>query len=363
MRLIVDSHEDLAWNIQTFKRDYLRPVVETRRLEAGSNTPIVNGDTLLGWPEYQRGLVAVVFATLFTAPLRRQDGDWDILCYADSNQAYDLYWSQLDLYHRLAGEHGDRFRLIEVRDDLKAVVDKWQNDDNGGAPIGLVILMEGAEGLRGPTELEQWWRAGVRLLGPAWAGNRYCGGTREPGGLTKDGYALLETMHAFNIGLDLSHMDDLAARQALDFYPGTIIATHSNCQSLLNDSDSNRHLSDQMIEGIIERNGVIGIVPTNAFLKAGWKRKDGRHMVTLEHLIEHIDHVCQIAGDALHVGIGTDFDGGFGVQSVPTGIDTIADLKKLEPLLYAKGYSDKDIDSIMGGNWLGILAQVLPLSL
>ena len=145
--------------------------------------------------------------------------------------------------------------------------------------MGLVLSMEGAEAVRDPGELEEWWERGVRLIGPAWGGTRFCGGTREPGPMTAEGYELLESMAETGFSLDLSHMDEKAALQALDFYPGQIIASHGNALALLNGSESNRHLTDRVIHGILERDGMIGLVPFNAFLKAGWKRGDRREEV------------------------------------------------------------------------------------
>jgi membrane dipeptidase len=82
----------------------------------------------------------------------------------------------------------------------------------------------------------------------------------------------------------------------------------------------------------------------------------------LELVVDHIDYICQLAGDAKHVGIGTDFDGGFGLQSVPAEINTIADLQKLVPLLKKRGYTENDITAIMGENWLSLLKETLPKS-
>jgi membrane dipeptidase len=201
------------------------------------------------------------------------------------------------------------------------------------------------------------------LIGPAWAGTRYCGGTREPGPLTSEGYALLEAMSSFGYALDLSHMDEAAVLQALQAYPGPILASHANARALLKGDEGNRHLSDRVILGLLERDGVVGILPVNSFLQPGWQAGDRRESLTLQHVVAHIDYVCQLAGDARHVGLGTDFDGGFGLQSVPSGIDSIADLQKLPPLLEEKGYSDQDIAAILGENWLRILRRTLPGSL
>lgn len=358
--LIVDAHEDLAYNVLTYGRDYTISAAETRRRERGTQTHQQNGDTLLGWPEYQQGQVAIVFSTLFAVPARYREGLSETQVYSTPDQAHQLYRAQIDIYHRLAGEHADKFRLIQTQNDLQEVLSHWEDSQAETHPVGLTILMEGAEGVRSADELEEWWRLGLRLIGPAWAGTRFCGGTREPGPLTKEGYALLEGMADLGFILDLSHMDQESALQALDTYPGTIVASHANAQALLKGLDSNRHLPDRVIQGILERSGVIGIVPVNAFLLAGWKKGDGRDLVSLNHIVAQIDYICQMAGDARHVGLGTDFDGGFGVQSVPADIDTIVDLQKLVPLLANKGYTQEDIAAILGSNWINMLQQCLP---
>jgi membrane dipeptidase len=361
--ILVDAHQDLAWNMLTFGRDYTRSVDETRQREAGGQTPLHNGDTLLGWPEYQVGEVAVIFATLFAAPARHKLGEWDKLTYANPAEAYRVYSSQIEAYQRLVEENPGQFQQILSLQDLENVLDSWENPDQAKSPVGLVILMEGAEGVRRPEELEEWWQRGVRLIGPAWAGTRFCGGTREPGPLTAEGFALLENMAEFNLVLDLSHMDEQAVLQAMDIYPGPIVATHSNPRALLKDADTNRFLSDRVLEGLVERDGVIGIPPFNKFLRWNWQPDQGRNAITIDLVIDHIDYICQLAGDASHVGIGTDFDGGFGLQSVPAEINSIADLQMLVPRLKKRGYTDIDIQAIMGRNWLAKLKDSLPRSL
>jgi membrane dipeptidase len=225
----------------------------------------------------------------------------------------------------------------------------------------MVVLMEGAEGIRSLSELEEWYELGVRLIGPAWVGTRYSGGWKEPGPLTNDGRKLLSAMADYNFTLDLSHMDEQAALEALDIYRGPIVGTHGNCLSLMPNSNTNRHFSDRILEGIIERDGVVGIVPFNSYLKVGWTvGKNKREEVSLRHVVNHIDHICQIAGDALHAGIGSDFDGGFGLQSVPPEIDTVADLQNLVSLLQARGYSETDVANVLGGNWITRLKRDLP---
>lgn len=360
--LIVDAHQDLAWNMLTFGRDYTRSAEETRLREVGSQIPARNGDTLLGWPDFQRGQVAVIFATLFATPARHQLGEWDKLAYHDAEDAHLIYNQQLDAYHRLVDENADKFTLVQTLQDLKQVLAGWEDSDSDEHPVGLVTLMEGAEGVRHPEELQEWWGRGVRLIGPAWSGTRFCGGTREPGPLTPEGFALLESMADLGFTLDLTHMDEQAVLQALDVYPGAIVATHCNPQALLKDADINRFLSDRVLHGLLERDGIIGIPPFNKFLRWEWSAGDPRESIPLALVAEHIDYICQLAGDALHVGIGSDFDGGFGLQSVPAEIDTIADLSKLIPILMERGYTEDDLEAIMGKNWLSLLSRSMPES-
>jgi len=363
MRLIIDSHQDLAWNMLTFKRDYTRSVEETRRLEANTLIPERNGECLLGWPEYQRGQVAVIFSTLFAAPARKREL-WDTVWYPDFDTAHRLYRDQIFLYRKLSDSYPDKFRLISSRSELDSIIEHWsqpvQNGD--GHPVGLIYLMEGADGIRSPHELAEWYEMGLRLIGLAWAGTRYSGGTGDPGGLTDDGKKLLSAMMDYNFILDLSHMDEAAALESLDHYGGPIMATHSNCAALMKGADTNRHITDRVLRGLIERGGINGLLPLNSFLKAGWVRKSGsrREEVPLDTLIAHIDHVCQLAGNADHAAIGSDFDGGFGVQSIPPELDSIADLQVIASKLMERGYSESDAEKILGQNWLKFLQEHLP---
>lgn len=347
----------------TYKRDYTRPLAETRRLEVGTMIPERNGDSTLGWDEYQRGNVAVVFSTLFAAPARKKEL-WDSLWYPDFDTARKLYRDQVNFYRKWTDSHPDKFRLISSTGELDAVIQHWstpqQKDE--GHPVGMVMLMEGAEGIRSVKELPEWWEMGLRMIGLAWMGTRYCGGTNDPGPLTAEGRELISAMADMNFILDISHMDEAAALESLDRYEGAVMASHSNCAALMKGSGSNRHVPDRVIELLIERGGVIGSVPFNTFLKVGWSRKTGsrREEVPLDAYVAHIDHVCQIAGNSLHAGLGTDFDGGFGLQSIPSGLDSIGDMQLVAAKLIERGYTEEDAANILGGNWLRFLRKNLP---
>jgi len=361
MSLIVDSHEDIAWNILTFGRDPTRSVAETRARESEGGAQNPQGEALLGYPEHVRGGVAVVFATLNAIPVRRKLYEWETLSYATQAEANHLARAQADAYHRLAEGHADKFQLVTNQAALREVLGTWAGDPPAAPRVGLVVMIEGADCVQEPEELQEWFAAGVRIVGPAWSGTRYCGGTREPGPLTPDGRRLLEVMNDLGMMLDLSHMAEQAYFEALDRFPGAIIASHSNARALLDGSPvPDRHLSDAMICRLVERDGVIGVVPYNRFLKGGWLPEDGRAVVTLEQVIRQIDYICQLAGDALHAGLGSDFDGGFGLNQLPNGLDSIADLRSIGESLARSGYQPVDVEAILSGNWLRMLRRGLP---
>jgi membrane dipeptidase len=221
--------------------------------------------------------------------------------------------------------------------------------------------MEGADGIREPAEAEQWLERGVRLVGLAWSGTRYAGGTGEPGPLTPEGRELLNVMASLGLMLDLSHLSDESCLEALDRFQGTVVATHANPRALVrNPARPERFLTDEMIRHLAERGGVVGIVPFNRFLTGDWKNSDGKQAVTLARVVAMIDHICQLTGSARHVGLGSDFDGGFGVESVPAEIDTVADLQKIGVALQTQGYAEKDVAGILGLNWVEVLRRGLP---
>jgi len=355
LTLIVDAHEDIAWNALTYGRDYTRPVAETRAQDS-AEVVADTGTALLGLPEWQAARVAVIFGTLFTLPERSPYPTKFGTTYSTAEEAYTSAMHQIDFYRRLADADAS-FRLIATQPDLDAVLAMWK--DGGEKQIGIVPLIENGDSIRKPDEVERWYEEGVRLIGPAWMASRYCGGTKEPGPLTDEGVRLLRHMQDLNMILDTSHMAEQAFFQALDRYGGPIIASHSNPRAYV---DGDRHLSDEMIRALIRRDGVIGIVPFNSFLIPDWKRTRGdpKDAANITHVIRAIDRVAQIAGDARHVAIGSDFDGGFGAESTPLGIDTVADLPKIAEELRQVGYAPDDVEAVMSGNWLRVLRQSLP---
>lgn len=355
--ILVDAHQDIAYNAVCFGRDYRQSALRKRQLETSTDIPSQAGSATLGLPEAIAGRVAVVFATLFVAPRSPRAAPWKNVMYDDVSGAYRLALQQMDTYQRLADDSG-QIRLIRSQVDLDSVLATWGDDKTvKDRQQGLVILMENADPIIEPRQFEEWYERGVRIVGPAWQASRYSAGTGAPGPLTPLGRELLEVMENFNAILDLSHMAEIAFLEALDRYTGTVIASHSNPRHFC---DTDRHLTDVMIRRLAERDGVMGVVMLNNFLDGKWSKTDPKNAVTFSRVVDIIDHVCQLTGSAAHVGLGSDFDGGFGAESTPAEIDTTADLWYLGKALRQRGYNEDDITAILGGNMLHKLRESLP---
>ena len=349
---IVDAHEDIAWNALALGRDVRRSALETRRLEQDTGVPQRNGLCMVGLAEWLSGGITVVCGTIFVSPARR--GSPESHTYATAEEAYALGQAQLDFYHRLTGEC-DQIALIGTRADLDGVLTSWESEI---PQVGIVPLMEGADPIREPAEAAQWFERGVRLVGLSWqTGSRYAGGNALPGPLTDAGRELLAVMADLGLILDVSHLAEEPLFEVLDRFEGRMVASHANPRARV---PGPRQLSDGMIRRLAERDGVIGIVPFNRFLRPGWAKGDPKHTVTVADVAAAVDHVCQVVGDAAHVGLGSDFDGGFGAESTPAEIDTVADLARFGPALAELGYGEEDIAAVLGGNWLRVLQTALP---
>lgn len=344
---IVDAHLDIAWNKIALQRDFLASVAEKRARE-GERPAHNEGSALVGLPDLLAGNVRVIFATIFVAPAAPGRKDWG-RPYATPQEAHAQAMEQIAYYATLA--MNPRISLITTREDLTRVLEAREPQ------VGIVILMEGADPIVEPAQTPEWFDAGVRIVGPAWSRTRYAGGTRAPGPLTELGRALMPQLERVGMILDTSHLAEQSFFDALALFGGTVIASHSNCRALVN---TDRQLSDAMIRALVARDGVIGVTLYGGFLKAGWDRSAKKDTLTLLDAVRHIQHICALAGDTRHVGIGTDFDGGFGMESVPREIDTIADLRRLADVLSAESFSDAAIADILGGNWVRLLQRALP---
>jgi membrane dipeptidase len=349
MTFIVDGHEDVAYNALAMGRDVRRSAYETRRLERDSDVPERNGVCMVGLPEWLEGRVALVFGTIYAAPERRgrRRGPQT---YANAEEAHAIGQEQLDYYHRLADDE-EQVSLVGSQKDLGAVLESWERKS---PTVGIVPLIEGADPIREPAEAEMWFERGVRIVGLSWkAGTRYAGGDAAPGSLTDLGRELLDVMAELGMILDVSHLAEQSFYEAVGRFEGHVIASHANPRALVLGS---RQLSDDMIRRLADRDGVIGIVPANCFLRSDWRSRQ----VTLRDVVAAVDHICQVVGDAAHVGLGSDFDGGLGADDTPLALDTVADLQRIVPVLGEAGYDEEHVEAIMRGNWLRVLENALP---
>ncbi len=358
---LIDSHLDLAWNAVSFERDLNLSIDEINASERGCRDHAARGEGVVSLAEMRRGRVVLCFATLLsrakpgrplpTAGVLRTDLDHRSQTVAHCAARMQLAW------YELMARRGE-MRMVRTTEQLDS---HWNEatDKSKSQAVGMVLVMEGADPVTDPSELEYWFDQGLRQINLVHYGtNRYATGTGAEGGLTHDGRSLLEECARLGVAVDLTHLADQAFFEVLDAYAGPVLASHQNCRSIV---PGQRQFSDEQILRLIERNAVIGVALDSWMLLKGWKKgTTPRDAVTLTHVADQIDHLCQLAGHHRVAAIGTDLDGGFGRSQVPAGVDSIADVQKLASILTTRGYGDEAIAAIFHGNWLRWLRVNLP---
>lgn len=347
--IIFDAHLDLAWNALDWNRDLRQPVAKIRESEKGM-TGKGFGCGTVSFPELRRGKVGIFIATLL-ARLMRPGGLSAVNRYTHMEAAYAAAHGQLAYYRAL--EQQGLLRWIKDWPALEAHVGAWNKGQGEGEPLGYILSMEGADPVLSPEQVHEWWDAGLRIIGPAHYGvSPYAHGTGTEGGFFPQGPKLLREMEKVGMILDVTHLSDQCFDEALEIYGGPVLASHHNCRALVPDQ---RQLTDDQIKRLVARGAVIGTALDAWMLHPGWvrgKTKPAEANVRLDSMVDHIDRVCQLAGNANHAAIGTDLDGGFGTEQSPCDLDTIADLQRLPDLLRKRGYKDKDIEGILHANWV-----------
>ena len=357
MRLIFDAHLDLAMNAIDWNRDLTLPVKELRRREEGMRDKPDRAHGTVSFPEMRRAGVGLCVATQLARV--ENSGYSPIFGWRSQAQAWAMTQAQLAWY-RAMEEAGE---IVQIRDaaGLEAHVQLWENADAGQAarlPIGYILSLEGADSMRSPAHLERSYGDGLRAIGPAHYGpGVYAFGTDASGGLNAQGRELLKEIQRLGLILDVTHLCDESFWDALEHYDGPLWASHQNCRTLV---PHMRQFSDEQLRALIQRGAVIGCVLDGWMLVPGWIRGTTTPQssgVSLSHFVDHIDHICQLAGSASHVGIGTDLDGCFGTEQTPQDLNTIADITKVAALLENRGYSGEDIRSVESGNFLRFLRK------
>ena len=343
--LIFDAHLDLAWNALNWRRDLTRSVEEIRRSEAGMNDRR-RGHNTVSLPELRKAGVGVCLATLLA---RCSDLKNPLLDYPSREITSAMAVGQLE-YYRIMEAQG-HLRMLRDASGLASHVAEWKRTGGKETPLGFVLAMEGADPILNPEQVELWQKRGLRVVEPVHYGvSHYAHGTGAPGGLTTAGRTLLKAMEEAGIILDVTHLADQSFWEALDVYQGPVLASHHNCRALV---PGDRQLTDEQIRALVTRDAVIGVALDSWMLHRNYVRGEtDNSLVSMERVIDHIDHVCQLAGNARHCGIGSDLDGGFGTEQSPRELDTIADLQRIPDLLRRRGYQESDIEGITHGNWL-----------
>lgn len=353
--LIVDAHLDLSMNALEWNRDLTQPVAAINAREAGLTDKPDRGKAVVSLPELRKGNIGLVVATQiarFVAPDNALPG-WHSPAQAWAQTQGQLAWYQ-------AMEAAGEMVQINNRATLEKHVAQWtDNTPTEHKPIGYILSLEGADSLITVAHLEQAYSNGLRAVGPAHYGpGRYAQGTDATGFMGPAGHELLKEMERLNIILDATHLCDDSFWEALDHFNGPVWASHNNCRALVN---HNRQYSDEQIKALIARGAVIGGALDAWMMVPSWVRGVSTPQslnCNLEVLVDHIDHICQLAGNTLHVGMGTDLDGAFGREQCPYDLETIADLQTIPTLLAKRGYTAPDIENMMHGNWLRFLRNV-----
>jgi len=340
--MIADAHLDLAYNV-TRGRDLRMPAREQ---------PVADNEiATVGLPDLREGGVDLICATIFCRPAGYgKEG------YTTGEEAREQALWQLEYYRQLE-EAGD---LRILRGTGGPPVSSIENEHGRAAhaTLNAILLLEGADALRSPEDVKEFFDAGVRIIGLSWRNSFYAGGTGHPGPITPRGCELVREFDRFGIIHDMSHLSDESFFQLFELTNGPVIASHSNCRAIVGEGD--RHLTDEMIRAIVARDGIIGINFYDQFLLP--VSEYGNRRATLKDVVAHIRHICDLAGDANHVGLGTDMDGGLGRNEIPVEIETSADLPRVGDALSDAEFSDPEIRRILSENWVGFfdrnLAQV-----
>lgn len=358
--LIFDAHLDLSMNALEWNRDLQQTVRAIRAREQGQSDKPDRGRGTVAFPEMRQGGVGLCVATLIARYVKPGN---PLPGWHSPEIAWAQTQGQLAWYRAM--EAAGAMRPIRSTAELDQSVAAWQQYLPSAAqpanlasapPIGYVLSLEGADSILTPRHLEAAYVQGLRAVGPAHYGpGTYAQGTHATGGIGSAGRELLRQMQRLGLILDATHLCDESFWEALDCFQGPVWASHNNCRALVPDS---RQFSDEQIRALIDRGAVVGAAFDAWMLAPLWIRGQTTPEaagVTLRTVVDHIDHVCQIAGNAHHAGIGTDLDGGYGREQSPSDLDSIADLPRIAEHLAERGYSAEDVTNIMSGNWIRFL--------
>ncbi|MCA9135727.1 MAG: membrane dipeptidase [Planctomycetales bacterium] len=357
MNLIFDAHLDLSMNALEWNRDLRQTVSEIRASELELPAHMKGQAAgVVSLPEMRRGGIGLCVATQIGGCMKPRSfvANWQ-----SPSQAWAMTQGQLAWYREME-EQGEMVQINDL-ESLETHLQRWQDPTAAAErnePVGYILSLEGADSIVTLDYLDRAWQYGLRAIGPSHYGvGRYAMGHDVHGGLPSHGRDLIRKIDELGMILDMTHLNDQCFWEALEMFQGSIWASHQNCRGIVNDP---RQYSDDQIKALIDRDSVLGVALDVWMVVPGFVRYQSHPaemQITLENIADHIDHVCQLAGNANHSGIGSDLDGGFGTEQCPCDIDTIADMQNLETILARRGYSEADLQAIFHGNFLRVLRQ------
>lgn len=349
---LFDAHLDLSMNALEWNRDLTKGLSEIRDREKNLSDKPDRGKGVVCFPEMRKGNIGMCVATQigrFVEPESTLPG-WHSQAQAWAQTQGQVAW------YKAMEEAGE---MVQIRDltSLHNHLALWQNaPSTEGLPIGYILSLEGADSLPSVSHLQIAYEYGLRALGPAHYGpGVYAFGTDSDQPLSDKGKELLREMERLGIILDATHLCDSAFWDAMEVFSGPVWASHNLVRELV---PHNRQFSDEMLRELIKRNAVIGMAFDAWMMIPGWVRGKSTPENTglkIEHIANHIDYICQLAGNTNHVGIGSDLDGAFGKEQAPGDLESIADLQTVGSILRERGYKEENIEQIMWKNWVDFL--------
>jgi len=302
---------------------------------------------------------------------------------------------QIDAAHRLVEQNPKDLALVRSYREYEAA--------QKARTIAIMIGIEGGYAIENSIEqLKQFYDRDVRLMTLThWTKTDWAdaSGDERPTfcGMTEQGEAIVREMNRLGMIVDISHAHDETFWDVLRVTDSPVVASHSCCRAL---SNHHRNLTDEMLKALARNGGVIGINFAVGFLNADFDRKEealfaeiaarvgvpsewreiekaepekrGRFYkelgersaqllkgftpsIDVTMVVDHIDHVVKVTGSADHVGLGSDYDG---IGLTPIGLENAGMFEAITRELAARGHSEKDIQKILGGNFLRVIKAV-----
>jgi len=295
---------------------------------------------------------------------------------------------QIAAVRKLVESHPETWGLAISAEDIRKTA--------GEGKIAALLGLEGGYAIDEKLEnVARYYSLGVRYMSPAWSvSTRWAGSSGDELGATRGlnefGKNVIKEMNRLGMMVDVSHVSDKTFWDIINTSTKPVIATHSACRAI---ADVPRNLTDEMIVALAKTGGVVNVIFYPEHLEPGWSEKkkevdseisalvqqasaaepgDAVHKklardrvrqqeyakrlppVTVSRIVDHIDHIVKLCG-VDHVGIGSDFDG---VQATTADLSNVSELPNLTRELLRRGYSESDVDKILGGNMLRVMEEV-----